>query len=195
MDEEGKQSSHKTPDTEFDQVNDDFILATSLQEQEGTLSTLATIESESETDEYVSDSSFDDDDDDDFSESQEFEDFLEGDDEDMEMEEDEIDPDELSYEELLELGEFIGEEKKGLSKNEISSFLYPNTFRSGASKSGIEKCVICQVEYEKGEALVALQCDHPYHKDCITKWLQVKKVCPICSNEVSAPKMAYNNNA
>ncbi|OIW14500.1 hypothetical protein TanjilG_12093 [Lupinus angustifolius] len=200
MDEEGKQSSHKTPYTEFDQVRDDFILATSLQEQEGTLSTLATIESESETDEYVSDSSFDDDDDDaDFSESQEFDAFLEGEgsnyDEDMEMEEDEIDPDELSYEELLELGEFIGEEKKGLSKNEICSFLYPNIYQSGASKSGIDKCVICQVEYEKGEALVALQCNHPYHKDCITKWLQVKKVCPICSNEVSAPKMVSNNNA
>ncbi|KAE9587192.1 hypothetical protein Lal_00004565 [Lupinus albus] len=198
MDEEGKQSSHKTPYTEIEQVNKDFILATSLQEQEGTLSTLATIESESETDEYVSDSSFDDDDD--FSESQEFEAFLEGEgsnyDEEMGMEEeDEIDPDELSYEELLELGEFIGKEKKGLSKNEISSFLYPYTCESGASKSGIDKCVICQVEYEKGEALVALQCDHPYHADCITKWLQVKKVCPICSNEVSAPKMVYNNNA
>ncbi|KAK7282721.1 hypothetical protein RIF29_11714 [Crotalaria pallida] len=196
---EDKQSSHKTPYTEFEQVNYDFILAISMQEQERTLTTLATIESESETDENVSESSFDDDGDAEFFESQEFDTFLEGegsnyyDDEEMEMEEDEIDPDELSYEELLELGELIGEEKRGLSKNEISSCLYPYTCQSSPSKSGIERCVICQVEYGEGEALVALQCEHPYHTECITKWLQIKKVCPICSSEVSAPKMAYNN--
>ncbi|CAL0319402.1 unnamed protein product [Lupinus luteus] len=191
MDEERKQTSHKTPYTEFEQVNYDFILEISLQEQEGTLATLATIESGSETDEYVSESSFDDANDG-FSESQEFETFLEGEGSNYdEMEEDEIDPDELSYEELLELGEFIGKENKGLSRNEISSCLYPYTFQSAASKSGIDRCVICQVEYEDGEALVALQCEHPYHTDCISKWLQIKKVCPICSNEVSA----HNKNS
>ncbi|OIV96665.1 hypothetical protein TanjilG_09207 [Lupinus angustifolius] len=195
MDEERKQTSHKTPYTEFEQVNYDFILEISLQEQEGTLTTLATIERGSETDEYVSESSFDDANDG-FSESQEFEAFLEGEGSNYDvMEEDEIDPDELSYEELLELGEFVGKENKGLTRNEISSCLYPYTFQSAARKSGIERCVICQVEYEEGEALVALQCEHPYHTDCIIKWLQIKKVCPICSNEVSAPKMAYNKNS
>lgn len=201
MDEDSKQSSHKNPPyTEFEQVNYDFILAISMQEQEGTLTMPSTIESE--TDEDVSDSSFDNDDDEDadFFESQEFETdprFLEGegsnDEEEMEMEEDEIDPDELSYEELIELGEFIGEEKRGLSPNEISSCLHPYTCQSAESKSGIDRCVICQVEYEEGEALVALQCEHPYHKDCISKWLQIKKVCPICNVEVSTPNIAYNN--
>ena len=135
--------------------------------------------------------------------SQEFETdlrFLEGErsnddddgDEDMEMEEDEIDLDELSYEELMELEEFIGEETRGLSANEISLCLYPYTCQCAESKSGIDRCVICQVEYEEGEALVALQCEHPYHSDCISKWLQIKKVCPICSNEVSTPNMTSN---
>ncbi|KAE9608981.1 hypothetical protein Lal_00020216 [Lupinus albus] len=197
MDEERKQTSHKTPYTEFEQVNYDFILEISLQEQEGTLTTLATIESDSETDEYVSESSFDDANDD-FSESQDFEGFLEGEGsnyDEMEMEEDEIDPDELSYEELIELGEIIGKENRGLSRNEISSCLYPYTCQFAACKSGIDRCVICQVEYEEGEALVALQCEHPYHTHCISKWLQIKKVCPICSNEVSAPKIVHNSNS
>lgn len=40
----------------------------------------------------------------------------------------------------------------------------------------MSRCVICQVEFEGGEMLVALSCDHPYHSDCISKWLQIKKV-------------------
>ncbi|XP_028230156.1 E3 ubiquitin ligase BIG BROTHER-related-like [Glycine soja] len=198
--EEGKQSSQKNPYVELEEVDFDFILAMSMQEQEREFTMLSTIESES--DEYLSDSSIDNDDDGDpdFIASQEFETdlrFLEGegsddDDEDMEMEEDEIDPDELSYEELMELEEFIGEETRGLSANEISLCLYPYTCQCAESKSGIDRCVICQVEYEEGEALVALQCEHPYHSDCIRKWLQIKKVCPICGNEVSTPNLASN---
>ncbi|KHN21712.1 E3 ubiquitin ligase BIG BROTHER-related [Glycine soja] len=174
MDGEGKQSSKKNPYVELEEVDFDFILAKGMQEQEREFTMLSTIESES--DEYLSERSNDDDDGD----------------EDMEMEEDEIDLDELSYEELMELEEFIGEETRGLSANEISLCLYPYTCQCAESKSGIDRCVICQVEYEEGEALVALQCEHPYHSDCISKWLQIKKVCPICSNEVSTPNMTSN---
>ncbi|KAF7816834.1 E3 ubiquitin ligase BIG BROTHER-related-like [Senna tora] len=194
--EDGKQTSHKTPYTELEQVNSDLILAINLQEQERTFTMLSTIDSEESSDDDESESSFDEDAD--FSESQEFEledlQFLEGEGSNYEeMEEDEIDPDDLSYEELIELGEFIGEEKRGLSANEIPSCLYPHTCHFGENKTGIDRCVICQIEYEEGEALAALQCDHPYHIDCISKWLQIKKVCPICSTEViSTPKLPNN---
>ncbi|RHN69436.1 putative transcription factor C2H2 family [Medicago truncatula] len=207
--EEGKQSSEKNPYTELEEVSSDFVLAIGLQEQElerTTFTNLATIESES--DEDISDSSFSNDDigDADFSFSQEFEtdlQFVEDEgsnidddddyeDDEMELEEDEVDPDELSYEELIELGNFIGEEKRGLPANEISSCLHPYTSKIAESTSGIDRCVICQIEYEEGESLVALHCDHPYHTDCISKWLQIKKVCPICSNEVSTTNKAKN---
>lgn len=202
--EEGKQSPQKNPYTELEEVSYDFILAIGLQEQDRTSTNLATIESESESEsdgelsdlyfnnysdfetelQFLEDeeSNNDDDDDDEMDEME------------MDMEEDEIDPDELSYEELLELGEFIGEEKKGLSANEISSCLYPQTCHSAENKIGIDRCVICQVEYEEGEDLVTLQCEHPYHTDCITKWLQIRKVCPICNNEVSTTNKAKNEN-
>lgn len=196
--DKGKQSSHKTPYTELEQVNSDFILAITLQEQERTFTMLATIDGESDQ-EDVSESSFENDDDDfdedaAFFENQEFEladlEFPEGEGSNgEEMEVDEIDPDELSYEELIELGEFIGEERRGLSATEIPSCLHPHTCHFADNKSGIDRCVICQVEYEEGEALVALPCEHPYHTDCITKWLQMKKACPICSTEVSTPKL------
>lgn len=112
----------------------------------------------------------------------------------------ELDVDELSYEELISLGEFIGVEKRGLSLNEISKCLNPFVCKLSSSSipapenrsissNGIDRCVICQIEYEDGEALVALPCEHPYHSECISKWLQMKKCCPICSTEVnSSPK-------
>ncbi|XP_058781516.1 E3 ubiquitin ligase BIG BROTHER-related [Vicia villosa] len=209
--DEGKQSPQKNPYTELEEVSSDFLLAIGLQEQElerTTVTNLATIESESEEEDSSSESSFINDDigDADFTLSQEFEAdlrFLEDeesnidDDEDydedeMDIEEDDVDPDELSYEELLELGEFIGEEARGLSRKEISTCLNPYTCKTSETKSGIDLCVICQIEYEEGEALVALHCDHPYHRDCISKWLQIKKVCPICSNEVSTPNKDKN---
>lgn len=197
--EETKQSPQKTPHTQHEQVNPDLVLAPGLQDQDDTFPTLSSSESEDESESF---SGNDYDGDADFFLSQEFEtdlQFLESEGsnyEEEEMEEDDdddddgIDVDELTYEELIELGDFIGKEKKGLSAKEISSCLHSYTYHAAENKSGniIDLCVICQVEYEESEALMALQCDHPYHTDCITKWLQIKKVCPICSSEVSVPQ-------
>ncbi|XP_059276478.1 E3 ubiquitin ligase BIG BROTHER-related isoform X1 [Lycium ferocissimum] len=107
-------------------------------------------------------------------------------DDDEDMEEDDVDPDELSYEELIALGEFVGVENRGLSEAEISKSLHSSTFQSNNSKTLIDKCVVCQLEYEEGEKLVALPCDHHYHSDCIKTWLQIKKICPICNDEISS---------
>ncbi|KAK7385157.1 hypothetical protein VNO78_30869 [Psophocarpus tetragonolobus] len=200
--EEGKQPPQKTPlHNQVEQVNsDNFVVENDLQEQTETFTTFATFESETESESSFDDNDYDYDDGD-FFLSQEFESelqFLESqgsndndndDDEDEDMEEDEIDVDELTYEELIELGDFIGQEKRGLSAQEICSCLHFHTFHSAENKSGIDRCVICQVEYEEGEALVAILCEHPYHTDCISKWLQIKKVCPICNTEVSVPKI------
>ncbi|CAA0833881.1 RING/U-box superfamily protein [Striga hermonthica] len=94
----------------------------------------------------------------------------------QDMEEDEVDPDELSYEELLALGEMVGVENTGLPEAEITKHLHNPLTCHSTSNLLIDRCVICQVEYEKGEEeLAGLQCEHLYHKDCIVKWLQIKK--------------------
>lgn len=114
------------------------------------------------------------------------------DDDDDDMDEDglmDMDVDELTYEELIALGEFIGVEKRGLSLNEVSSYLDLYSYKIAENKIGVDRCVICQIEYEDGEELVTIKkaCEHPYHSECIKKWLQIKKCCPICSTEVSSP--------
>ncbi|KAJ6954305.1 hypothetical protein NC652_005904 [Populus alba x Populus x berolinensis] len=195
-DEERKQASSRVCYTQLEQVHSDFAMAMVLQEQERAFTILTSIESDSdeeESDEASSSESGADDNDYEFFESQEFEsemEFLqEGQDSnsDEDMEEDEVDPDELSYEDLMALGEFIGQEKRGLSRNEIYRCLRPCKYASLASKTGTDRCVICQMEYEEDESLVALSCDHPYHPECIASWLQIKKICPICTTEVSSP--------
>ncbi|OQR97921.1 hypothetical protein ACHHYP_20421 [Achlya hypogyna] len=44
-----------------------------------------------------------------------------------------------------------------------------------------------QVEYAKGDTLVALPCNHEFHEGCITKWLKRDKTCPLCKGLVTAP--------
>ncbi|CAK7346944.1 unnamed protein product [Dovyalis caffra] len=203
-DEERKQAWRRVPYTQLEQVHSDFAIAMVLQEQERAFTILTSIESDSneeESDEASSTESNDDDNDYEFFQSHELESEMEflqegqdsNRDEDMEEEEDEIDLDELSYEDLVALGEFIGQEKRGLSINEISTCLHPCKYQSLAKKTGTDRCVVCQMEYEEDESLVALSCDHPYHSECITKWLQINKICPICSIEVSSPKNISRN--
>ncbi|KAK6774624.1 hypothetical protein RDI58_029863 [Solanum bulbocastanum] len=167
-DEQRKPTTRRTPLSQIDEERVCIMLSMD--------------ESESEDEEITaSDEEFLD------SEIQDFElEFYDDEYDDDNMEEDDVDPDELSYEELIALGEFVGVENRGLTEEEISKSLHSSTFQSNNSKTLVDKCVVCQLEYEEGEKLVALPCDHPYHLDCIKKWLQIKKVCPICSDEISS---------
>ncbi|EOX99094.1 RING/U-box superfamily protein [Theobroma cacao] len=97
----------------------------------------------------------------------------------------EVDPDELSYEELLALGEVVGTESRGLSADSIAS-LPSVTYKAGSSQTGSnDSCVVCRVDYEDGDSLTVLSCKHSYHPECINNWLKINKVCPVCSAEVS----------
>ncbi|RZB89592.1 E3 ubiquitin ligase BIG BROTHER-related-like [Glycine soja] len=97
-----------------------------------------------------------------------------------------VDPDELSYEELLALSEVVGTESRGLSTDTIACLPSVN-YKTGSDQHGShDSCVICRVDYEDGESLTVLSCKHLYHPECINNWLKINKVCPVCSTEVSA---------
>lgn len=205
--EDRKRNPRRAPSSQLDEPDPDLGLAMSLQERrEVEFAPLPTIESDEEGTEDFEDDDNDDEDDYEFN-AEDYEYFssrgiegdfglLEGEDSSsyygME-EEDEIDPDNMSYEQLIELGEIIGEEKRGLSADQVSSCLQPFTWYESVHLkvvAGIDRCVVCQVEFTEGEVLAALPCEHPYHSDCISRWLQVKKTCPICSTEVVSTQNA-----
>ncbi|GMH00052.1 hypothetical protein Nepgr_001891 [Nepenthes gracilis] len=99
---------------------------------------------------------------------------------------DNVDPDNMTYEELLELGDSVGTQCRGLSQDLIS-MLPLSKFKCRfflRKKSQTERCVICQMEYRRGDRLITLPCKHKYHTDCGTKWLSINKACPICYSEV-----------
>ncbi|XP_074274023.1 E3 ubiquitin ligase BIG BROTHER-related [Silene latifolia] len=97
----------------------------------------------------------------------------------------EVDPDELSYEELIALGEVVGTESRGLSADTIASLPSTNYKSQKSEEAETDSCVICRLDYEDDDTLTTLPCKHAYHSDCITNWLNINKACPVCNAEVS----------
>ncbi|KAF8666151.1 hypothetical protein HU200_053867 [Digitaria exilis] len=94
-----------------------------------------------------------------------------------------LDVDNMSYEELLALGERIGYVNTGLTEEKIMNSLKQWKYAIIASEdppTGVEPCCICQEDYVEGEDLGRLDCGHDFHTACIKQWLVIKNLCPIC---------------
>lgn len=90
--------------------------------------------------------------------------------------------DNMTYEELLELEEKIGNVSKGLNNVQIKK-LPIDLYKKG--KYNNDKCIICQYEYKLREKVKLLPCKHIFHPECIDEWLKNEKKCPFCKSEVN----------
>lgn len=100
-----------------------------------------------------------------------------------------LDVDNMSYEQLLELGERIGYVNTGLKEDEMEPYIRKTKlqFSDDASKHQVDKkCSICQEEFEADDELARLNCDHLYHFQCIQQWVAHKNFCPVCKQQVAA---------
>ncbi|XP_077107604.1 uncharacterized protein LOC143765135 [Ranitomeya variabilis] len=52
--------------------------------------------------------------------------------------------------------------------------------REVKSEDESQSCVICITGYEIGEQVTELQCNHRFHQNCISTWLQSSPHCPLC---------------
>ncbi|CAH2058937.1 unnamed protein product [Thlaspi arvense] len=94
-----------------------------------------------------------------------------------------LDIDNMTYEDLLALGERIGSVNTGLSNGAISSCLLETSCFPLYQTDEQRKCAICLEEYKEKEELGELKgCGHDYHVSCIKKWLSMKNSCPICKS-------------
>ncbi|MQL83809.1 hypothetical protein Taro_016295, partial [Colocasia esculenta] len=82
-----------------------------------------------------------------------------------------------SPQELLDLGEAVGTQSRGLPQELILSLpvtKYKCGFFSRKKGRG-ERCVICQMDYKRGDRRMTLPCKHVYHAGCVSKWLGINK--------------------
>ncbi|XP_022766143.1 uncharacterized protein LOC111311023 isoform X2 [Durio zibethinus] len=105
-----------------------------------------------------------------------------------------LDIDNMSYEQLLELGDKIGYVNTGLKEDEISRCL--RKIKGSITNDDLtpnlpvhvdKKCSICQEEYEADEEMGKLYCGHSFHIQCIKQWLMQKNICPVCKTD-AAPR-------
>ncbi|KAG6525312.1 hypothetical protein ZIOFF_015267 [Zingiber officinale] len=102
-----------------------------------------------------------------------------------------LDVDNMSYEELLELGDKIGQVNTGLEEEQIMSSLrkvkysFLDALKRHIRSHNEPNCIICQEEYSINDAIGELQCGHRYHVRCIKRWLLQKNACPVCKTAVS----------
>ncbi|KAG8474728.1 hypothetical protein CXB51_031448 [Gossypium anomalum] len=99
-----------------------------------------------------------------------------------------VDVDNMSYEELLDLEEQIGDVSTGLSEETIMANLRRRKYQpiTVQPPAEAEPCCICQEDYVNGEELGKLDCGHDFHFNCIKQWLVQKNSCPVCKKTALA---------
>uniref|UniRef100_A0A1J3CGX3 RING-type E3 ubiquitin transferase n=1 Tax=Noccaea caerulescens TaxID=107243 RepID=A0A1J3CGX3_NOCCA len=106
-----------------------------------------------------------------------------------------LDIDDMSYEELLALGDKMGTVSTALSEEALARSLkksiYQETDETGANslnKDDDLKCTICQEEYVDGDEVGTMPCEHMYHVSCVQQWLRMKNWCPVCKTSAEDEK-------
>jgi Ring finger domain len=93
------------------------------------------------------------------------------------------DPDNMTYEQLLELGDRLGKVSKGLTKEQIAK-IPSKLWRPGVTKQA--SCSICFEDFTiKNRVKLLTECGHEYHDQCINKWFENEKRCPVCNKTVN----------
>jgi len=54
-------------------------------------------------------------------------------------------------------------------------------------------CVVCLEPMRRAEIVRILPCCHFYHKDCVDRWLQRHKRCPVCNGDIEQLALAFSD--
>lgn len=86
---------------------------------------------------------------------------------------------------LIELLEQLSNPNRGVPREQLNR-IEKKIFRKGTDvKAGEEeKCPICITEFEDGEEVKNLPCNHMFHGNCIDTWLVQNSHCPICKADL-----------
>ena len=95
---------------------------------------------------------------------------------------DTVDPDNMTYEQLMDLQEQVGKVKVGLSPAQVARLRHEH-YSPDAHK--LSSCSICLNEFDAGQEIVKLGCLHLFDSDCLKRWVDDNKNCPICKAEIT----------
>ncbi|KAE9034301.1 hypothetical protein PR003_g1408 [Phytophthora rubi] len=96
-----------------------------------------------------------------------------------------IDPDNMTYEELLRLGEEVGDVKKERWQRMAVQVLSSLPTHRWTRGQGEETCIICQYNFVPDDRAMTLPCAHVFHEDCVGGWIHENNSCPLCKREIS----------
>lgn len=84
----------------------------------------------------------------------------------------------------LLVSQFSEEEQIQLAKRiGLIQHLPTGIYDNGGESKNCE-CVICMIEFNKGDSIRFLPCLHTYHRHCIDNWLMRSFICPSCMEPV-----------
>ncbi|KAF1770245.1 hypothetical protein GCK72_002063 [Caenorhabditis remanei] len=72
----------------------------------------------------------------------------------------------------------------GASKIEIDNFTQPTLYVKKEGEEEDDTCTVCLSNFEDGESIRKLPCNHVFHPECIYKWLDINKKCPMCREDI-----------
>ena len=82
-------------------------------------------------------------------------------------------------------GNLHRDEQAGRSLSQSRVDQLPTRLAAGGASE--KECYICLSQFEEGDQVRILPCDHEFHRGCIDKWLlDVQSTCPCCRFDVSA---------
>ena len=81
-----------------------------------------------------------------------------------------------TYEDLLALDQH--KVKVGMTKKQLEKFPL-RTFITSTNPNNVS-CNVCLCDFELGDRLRKLKCNHEFHIHCIDKWLSNNITCPVC---------------
>ncbi|CDW71600.1 zinc finger protein [Stylonychia lemnae] len=93
-------------------------------------------------------------------------------------------PDQMTYEEMLALGETLGKVTKGFTQQQIDQIPRSKIQNNHDEMGNPINCPICFDQYQVGDLVKEMNCLHNYHHHCIDKWLLDEKRCPVCNSEI-----------
>jgi len=100
-----------------------------------------------------------------------------------------VDLDNMSYEQILQLQEQIGDVKQESwsqrAKRVIQERCEVGTIEEFQNKGySLDQCLICQHKYHPAERILRLPCGHMFHYGCSFEWLSRHDTCCLCKKSI-----------